>query len=147
MQGTRLGPRSYCSIRRTRGYTWSTVSASFMIEMLVDDDFVNMWDGTTLEGLWEDGPTDAYSAEVNLVGTLLYGYNWDTRDRDPGWYRMTFTLLDVRLIGRPTRCTSETGYVEYDIEYPVVTIRDDVDPYTNPDPTLGHRLHGGATST
>jgi len=39
-----------------------------------------------------EGPNDYYSAEVNEMGLLLYGYNWDTSELDPGWYRLTFWL-------------------------------------------------------
>lgn len=46
-------------------------------------------------GVWTNisGPT-AYSAEINVQGKLLYGYNWVTqRDGDgPGDYRITFVL-------------------------------------------------------
>ena len=44
------------------------------------------------DGLWTDGPSTAYSAEVNEVGDLLYGYNWDTRGQSAGWYRLTFWI-------------------------------------------------------
>ena len=54
----------------------------------------DVWDGTVAEGLWADGPTDAYSAEINQLGMLLYGYNWDTRALNcgQGTYRLTFTI-------------------------------------------------------
>ncbi|HUV61765.1 MAG TPA: hypothetical protein VMW71_06335 [Thermoplasmata archaeon] len=54
----------------------------------------DVWDGTVAEGLWADGLTDAYSAEVNQLGMLLYGYNWDTRALNchAGMYRLTFTV-------------------------------------------------------
>lgn len=106
-----------------------TVSASFMIEKLVDGKYVNVWDGTTLEGLWADGPTDAYSAEVNQVGTLLYGYNWDTRGLTSGTYKLTFTLLDVSEdLPKYREYITETDYVEYAIDYAGISIQDHVDP-------------------
>ncbi|MEZ4295018.1 MAG: hypothetical protein R3B70_08565 [Polyangiaceae bacterium] len=39
---------------------------------------------------WDDG----YSAEINAGGSLLYGYNWNTKNfaEGPGWYRLTFVL-------------------------------------------------------
>jgi len=51
-----------------------------------------LYTSSIYEGLWTDGPSAAYSAEVNEVGDLLYGYNWDTRGQSPGWYRLTFWI-------------------------------------------------------
>jgi hypothetical protein len=48
------------------------------------------------EGYFVDGPTDAYSTEVNMGGKCIYGYNWDVGavplDTKSGWYRLTFSL-------------------------------------------------------
>ncbi|TFG70253.1 MAG: hypothetical protein E4H25_02645 [Methanomassiliicoccus sp.] len=114
-----------------------TITAHFDVDVLNDDGiWENIWNGTTADGLWEDGQTDTYSAEVNQVGTLLYGFNWDTRSMgcDAGTYRLTFTLVDV----------SET-YPSYDLyedealvgSYPIVyntyEIVGNVDETVNPD--------------
>jgi hypothetical protein len=58
-----------------------------------------------------DGPTGAYSAELNVPGKVIYGYNWDLAHFKPpvapkitadfnwvtgvtkvGWWRLTFNL-------------------------------------------------------
>ncbi|TFH38395.1 MAG: hypothetical protein E4G94_12375, partial [ANME-2 cluster archaeon] len=60
------------------------------------------WDGNVSETyfngtVWEaedvDGP-GYYSAEINVGGKVIYGYNWIVRDIDeaPGFYRLTFSL-------------------------------------------------------
>jgi len=42
-----------------------------------------------------DGP-GYYSAEINVKGKVIYGYNWDTRvtEAGPGDYRITFSLTN-----------------------------------------------------
>jgi hypothetical protein len=58
-------------------------------------DLVNapLFSGTVSEG--GDGP-GYYSAEINVKGKVIYGYNWDVRDpsfnEGPGDYRLTFSL-------------------------------------------------------
>ena len=73
-----------------------TIRAEFKIEEINSTGDVTrlVWDGTVAEGLWADGPTDAYSAEVNQLGCLLFGYNWDTRllECGAGTYRLTFSI-------------------------------------------------------
>lgn len=48
-------------------------------------------------GVWDDvdGP-GGYSAEVNIQGKVIYGYNWDTKvdSHGPGDYRITFALVN-----------------------------------------------------
>jgi hypothetical protein len=51
-----------------------------------------VWSGNVSQKLWADGRVDGYSAEINQVGMLLYGYNWNTRGLQPGLYRLTFEL-------------------------------------------------------
>lgn len=50
-------------------------------------------------GVWNavDGP-GGYSAEVNVQGKVIYGYNWDTNvnANGPGDYRITFALIENR---------------------------------------------------
>ncbi len=74
-----------------------TIRAHFKIEQidpLSGAVLQNFWEGTVAEGLWADGPTDAYSAEVNQLGQLLFGYNWDTKilGCGEGKYRLTFSI-------------------------------------------------------
>ncbi|MBE0519105.1 MAG: hypothetical protein IH630_07810 [Thermoplasmata archaeon] len=74
-----------------------TIRAHFMIQEINPETgavLKTVWEGTVAEGLWADGPTDAYSAEVNQLGQLLFGYNWDTRilDCKAGTYRLTFSI-------------------------------------------------------
>jgi hypothetical protein len=74
-----------------------TIRAHFSIQEIdpaTGEVLENVWDGTVAEGLWADGPTDAYSAEVNQLGQLLFGYNWDTRALGcgAGTYRLTFSI-------------------------------------------------------
>lgn len=47
--------------------------------------------------LWIEGPDskDAYRAEINSEGWLLYGFNWETRGLLPGSYRLTFWIGDI----------------------------------------------------
>ena len=50
-------------------------------------------------GVWEVGegkPTDRYSAEINIPGKIIYGYNWNVRltGEGAGYYRITFSLED-----------------------------------------------------
>lgn len=68
-----------------------TLSAHFMI-VCTDNGTVVVPESSIAEGLWLDGPSDAYSAEVNELGLLLYGYNWDTRGLLPGNYRLIFWI-------------------------------------------------------
>jgi len=54
--------------------------------------------GNVTNGLWADGIVDnVYSAEVNQVGNLLYGHNWDEKALNSGigTYMLTFTLDPV----------------------------------------------------
>ena len=99
-----------------------TICASFKIEKISATGEVldEVWAGTTYDGLWVDGPTDAYSAEVNQVGNLLYGYNWDTKGLDAGQYRLTFELIGCELETHP-----ETGTL---VQYNSITIDGMVDP-------------------
>jgi hypothetical protein len=51
-----------------------------------------VYESSIAEGLFltPDGKTPYYSAEINRDGLLLYGYNWDTRGLQHGFYRLTF---------------------------------------------------------
>ena len=37
---------------------------------------------------------EVYSAEINVKGKVIYGYNWNTRvlSDGPGYYRITFSM-------------------------------------------------------
>ena len=99
-----------------------TICASFKIEQIdaVGEVLDEVWNGTTYGGLWVDGPTDVYSAEVNQVGNLLYGYNWDTKGLPAGQYRLTFELIDCEQVTYPG--------TETPIQYNSITIDGMVDP-------------------
>ena len=44
-------------------------------------------------GVWEGGDgSGGYSAEVNIKGVVIYGYNWQTAGLEQGHYRLTFSL-------------------------------------------------------
>jgi hypothetical protein len=57
-----------------------------------------IYDSRCYEGYFVDGPSNAYSGEVNMAGKCIYGYNWDVGevplDDKTGWYRLTFSLDD-----------------------------------------------------
>lgn len=74
-----------------------TVRAHFTIEQIdpaTGAVIMPIYDGTSWEGLYVDGPTDAYSAEINQLGQLLYGYNWNTKSDagGAGYYKLTFSI-------------------------------------------------------
>ena len=75
-----------------------TIRANFTIEHVADAEGLvvihEVYAGNVSEGLYADGPTDAYTAEVNQLGMLLYGYNWDTKhvDTERGYYKLTFSI-------------------------------------------------------
>ena len=90
-----------------------TIRAHFKIEQIdsLGNVLRNVWEGTVAEGLWADGPTDAYSAEVNQLGQLLFGYNWDTKilDCGAGKYRLTFSIDSVLPDNVPYENTEAQG--------------------------------------
>ena len=103
-----------------------TITASFMIEFLGDSGvYEEVWSGTTESGLWMDGPTDAYSAEVNQLGMLLYGYNWDTAGCAPGQYRLTFSIAEPPCATYPNEEDPAYGT---EIVYSDIAIGSMVDP-------------------
>lgn len=53
-----------------------------------------IYESSIAEGMWVDGRSDAYTAEVNELGLLLYGFNWDTRKLPSGWYRLVFWIQE-----------------------------------------------------
>ena len=75
-----------------------TTRAHFTIEHVADAAGVTVlhevYDGNVSEGLYADGPTDAYTAEINQLGQLLYGFNWDTKHTttEKGFYKLTFSI-------------------------------------------------------
>ena len=77
-----------------------TLSAHFMVEMMDTTD--GSWDAIygprSIGGdLWVEGQEsrDAYKAEINSEGWLLYGFNWDTKTLGAGTYRLSFWIGDV----------------------------------------------------
>jgi hypothetical protein len=82
-----------------------------------------IYDSPCYDKYFVDGPTDAYSAEVNMGGKCIYGFNWDVRAVDlavrSGWYRLTFSL------------DAEASYTDYDgvvHTYPRNTLIASLDP-------------------
>ena len=73
-----------------------TLTAHLKINELNEDGTLGeeFYSSSVAQGVFTDGPNDYYSAEVNELGDLLYGYNWDTRAMgcDAGSYRLTFWL-------------------------------------------------------
>jgi len=74
-----------------------TIRAHFTIEQIdlaTGAVIMPIYDGTSWEGLYVDGPTDAYSAEINQLGQLLYGFNWNTKSDagGAGYYKLTFSV-------------------------------------------------------
>lgn len=64
------------------------------IDLATGEVLATAYDGNVSEGLYADGPTDAYSAEINQLGQMLYGYNWDTKTNNlgKGYYMLTFSI-------------------------------------------------------
>lgn len=78
----------------TMGPAVYTITAHLLIAPLKADGSLGtvLYESSIAEGLWVDGPSDAYSAEVNELGLLLYGFNWETRGLQAGTYRLIFWL-------------------------------------------------------
>ncbi len=99
-----------------------TLRASFTIEHVADAEgnevLHEVYSGNVSEGLNVDGPTDAYSAEINQLGMLLYGYNWDTKHvaTEPGYYKLTFSI--------ETDCWVPAAFPSLISEWSDVTIMD-----------------------
>lgn len=71
-----------------------TMTAHLKIAKLNDDGTLGpaLYESSIAQGLWTDGKNDFYTAEVNELGLLLYGYNWETRGLAAGAYRLIFWL-------------------------------------------------------
>lgn len=88
----------------TNGAAVYTLSAHFKIEQYSADPRNGgvpvkvLYESSIADGMWVDGPSDAYTAEVNELGLLLYGYNWDTRKCPSAWYRLTFWIEPVEKV-------------------------------------------------
>ena len=57
---------------------------------------LTVYDSPVYDAYGVDGPVDAYSAETNMGGKVIYGFNWDVRTVPltvkTGWYRLSFIL-------------------------------------------------------
>ena len=99
-----------------------TIRAHFTIEHVADAAGAvvlhEVYDGNVSEGLYADGPTDAYSAEINQLGMLLYGFNWDTKHTttERGFYKLTFSI--------ETDCWVPAAFPSLISEWSDVTITD-----------------------
>lgn len=101
-------------VTNTTTYQASTATvysnvARLKVEKLDDEGgqpILVVYDSPCYDKYFVDGPTDAYSAEVNMGGKCIYGFNWDLRDVALpvryGWYRLTFSL------------DPEASYMDYD---------------------------------
>ena len=83
-----------------------SINARWKIEKLDDKDgnpVGVLYNSAIYERFGVDGQTDAYAAEVNVPGKIIYGFNWDLAKFDmssiglpnepkSGWYRLTFSL-------------------------------------------------------
>ena len=84
----------------TIGAAVYTLSAHFKIVQYSDDPsnggvpVKTVYESSIADGMWLDGPSDAYTAEVNELGLLLHGFNWDTRKCPSAWYRLTFWIQE-----------------------------------------------------
>ncbi|MDQ1371769.1 MAG: hypothetical protein QG582_684 [Candidatus Thermoplasmatota archaeon] len=107
------------------GATVYTIRAHFTIEHVADalgtSVIHEVYSGNVTEGLYADGPTDAYSAEINQLGNLLYGFNWDTKHTttERGFYKLTFSI--------ETDCWVPAAFPYIVSEYSDVTISDVAD--------------------
>ncbi len=54
--------------------------------------------------------TDAYSAEINSGGSLVYGYNWNAKTAATGTYRLTFVLDGNDAVGPQCPTTLATVF-------------------------------------
>jgi hypothetical protein len=74
-----------------------TMLAHFKIEKVNADGTLSLiWSGRLIEAYWIEKkmPVTAYTCEINELGLLLYGYNWDTRGLSAGSYKLTFWLAE-----------------------------------------------------
>lgn len=76
-----------------------TLAAHFQIEQQLESgDWAVIYGPRSIgEDLWIEGPgsKDAYRAEINSEGWLLYGFNWDTKELPAGIYRLSFWIGDL----------------------------------------------------
>ncbi|MCG2588837.1 hypothetical protein [Rhodohalobacter sulfatireducens] len=81
-------------------------------------------------GVWNavDGPS-GYSAEINVQGKVIYGYNWVTRRTaaGPGDYRITFVLDPNSIVTYNTDFDSNTIIVLKEEEEEEVVIQEEPD--------------------
>ncbi|MDH3365198.1 MAG: hypothetical protein OEM29_04250 [Thermoplasmata archaeon] len=114
-----------------------TLAAHFMIEKQdADGTWDVIYDPRSIgEDLWIEGPEsrDAYKAEINSEGRLLYGFNWDTRTLSSGDYRLSFWIGEVPsedpdgnpitplgvdiTAGAPGDTKAESGVILAEVEY------------------------------
>lgn len=108
--GTVFSPCARLTIQKLQREAGS-ISAPPAVEKLAWDAAKAEWKWTTTgaiatafnSAVWQrfgvDGPTDAYSAEVNVSGKTIFGYLWSLSKTSlpqdfekAGWYRLTFSL-------------------------------------------------------
>jgi hypothetical protein len=97
------GEPIYCRVPMENdelGLTWNPNTSEWE-EVNPEDPIVEVGDTYFNSAVWEaTGSQDnkVYSAEINVKGKVIYGYNWDTGEKDedlhydPGYYRITFSM-------------------------------------------------------
>lgn len=97
---------------------------------------VELYNSACYDGYFVDGPSDAFTAEVNMGGKCIYGFNWNMKEvplaNKVGWYRLTLTF------------DAEAIYTDYDgvnHMYPRNTIMTSLNPadlygYNDPEVVL-----------
>lgn len=93
-----------------------------------------IYDSPCYEGYFIDGPSSAYSAEVNMGGKCIYGFNWDIGASSlvykTGWYRLTFSLDATAYY------TDTTGAVHNYIRNTLITSLNPGDLFGSSDPEV-----------
>jgi hypothetical protein len=106
--------------------------------------------------VYADALSDSYSAEINVGGSLIYGYNWNLRKvgEGAGLYRLTYVLDGGSAVGGPCDAALNTNFTseptDPENEAPATQV---VNVATNPvavpvlvpagDPALNGDLGGG----
>jgi len=115
-----------------------------------DGEYGGQWVGSGVDaplfnkGVWDSsaGDSGGYSAEINVGGKVIYGFNWDTRILADGLgtYRITFALVDGAVMYKPDLNTAMASSTKiYEETVVAATTADDGSDSGEPD-------MGGATA-
>jgi hypothetical protein len=86
------GEPIYCRVpidNSVLGLTWNTATSEWEGDIIGTTHFNSVvWEATGSQDY------EIYSAEINVKGKVIYGYNWNTRvlSDGPGYYRITFSM-------------------------------------------------------